>query len=489
MFNNVTSISGPVSLYIYYNNNKKYYFFGDIHFGNKNTCEEQGILCDHYDEALKNVIITGTNCTDMGALLHHWFTFNNDYGIITDFYAETPFTKEKERVQVQEIIEDYIIEEKPYTVFPYENESWLTLIADIMSPCFLREKKGCPYFPNVRSHYSDLRYYEIDNEWLDVNIYNTSDLFDYLVSLNDNYSDVVLGDYERIATFLFEHANQIINIFMDTDNYDENVNILWKLVGGLQDEYIKELYTNKINNLDYLLVTRENDRGEKQHMHRIAYNLYKLHVKNPVMADAIEEYIRGKVRHDADMYLKDWIENQKYLFGNDIVNQNKFISFYNESLIIIGSYIMDIYTLARMFEQDDSKQIIVYAGDAHVLTYAEFFEDYLKAIPQMFIENTDRSKCLQKEDLNSYLNVNKFRIHSYYKPHAINIIERNEVINVGDYKEWYNVVITRNQHKAFRDLFTVTFKDAGGKKYEKSWNQKDVINFLIQYMYYNKFKK
>lgn len=120
MLGNITTISGPVSLYIYKYDNKKYYFFGDQHYNNTNICEENGIVCDHYDFKLENVIIEGPYCTDLGALFHNWFTFNNDYGIKTDFYAETPFTKDIERDKHFEVTSDGNDEKHNYTVFPYK---------------------------------------------------------------------------------------------------------------------------------------------------------------------------------------------------------------------------------------------------------------------------------------------------------------------------------------------------------------------------------
>lgn len=52
----ITSISGPVSLYIYNFQNKKYFLFGDIHFSRAGSCHSKGMKCDAFNYTFDKVI-------------------------------------------------------------------------------------------------------------------------------------------------------------------------------------------------------------------------------------------------------------------------------------------------------------------------------------------------------------------------------------------------------------------------------------------------
>lgn len=464
MLGNITTISGPVSLYIYKYNNKMYYFFGDVHFTNINTCEENGTRCDHYDNDLKNVIIDGPNCTDLGALFHNWFTFNNDYNIKTDFYAETPFTKDITRNPHYTVTS--MDEQKPYTVFPYE-DSWLALVTDIMSPCFLADKALCPYAPNVHAHYTDIRFYEQNNKWIDINMFDLTNVIGYI--LDNDINDIALGDYILIINTLLENAKTLINIFLKPNNYDKNMQVLWDMVTQLQDEHIKDLYIKKINDSSLQLVKRDG-----RYMHRIAWELQKL---DTTIANLITHYIRSEIVKISKSIYKEWGSNLHNI--NDVLIRDYFIKFFGAQLVDLGALIMDSYTLARMFGQNESSQIIVYAGEYHILNYVDFFDGYLQAEQLLIIENQNESKCLYNENLYNFLNANKFRIHMYYKPKALQLLQEHDTIQIPEYKNWYNIVI-----KKYNNMYNVSFY-GNGDKYVKIWSTKDVENFLIQCLYYD----
>jgi hypothetical protein len=430
------------------------------------TCEENGIVCDHYDHDLKNTIISGPNCTDMGALLHHWFTFNNDYNIQTDFYAEVPFTKDVIKKPTYTI--DTMDENKNYTVFPYK-DSWLALATDIMSPCFQVDKNACPYGPNVHSHYVDIRFHEIDGIWFSVNIFDQEKVIDYML---DHFNEQTIHDFLLIVNTLLTNAVIIMNAFLKPNNYDKNIQVLWDMVSNLKDETMKDIFVERLNNIHLLLVKR----GD-QYMHRIAWQLLKLN--NP-MANTIKKYILDQTSSISDIILDVLSTNTQDIYDDD--HAIDFIKYVYSQLLDIGVLLMDTYTLARMFGQVDSTQIVVYAGEYHILNYAYFFEQYLHADRVFAIENDNDSKCLSSDLLPDYLNMNKFRIHMYYKSDAIKILNENDKIYIPKYKNWKEINIIRNKNQ-----YTVSFVGIDGN-YTKIWNKKDVINFLIQVIYYNENK-
>lgn len=525
MFATITSISGPISLYVYKYNDKTYYFFGDQHYGNTNACEQNGIICDHYDNQYENVIIEGTNCTDLGALFHHWFTFNNDYGIKTDFYAETPFTKQTERdiynklniarynnAQIQldnknnnnnnggddeqlainyyndeqipvknnkddeQIYVNNNNEEKNYTIFPYD-DSWLSLVTDIMSPCFLKDKDNCPYAPNVHSHYVDIRYYELGNHWLNTNIFDVTNIVDYINNnLENDNLDMMLDDFELIGDTLLSNAKTIINIYLKPNNYNKNKQILWDIVSQIQDDNIKDLYVGVLNDMDYMIVKRNG-----VYMNRVAWELQKLSDMDAFIANSVRHYILSTTEDESTRTYDNWKDKLQYLHNHslDHLLMHEFISFFFNKLIDIGSLVMDTYTLARMFTQNDSKEIIVYAGDYHILNYCDFFDNFLNAKLVFFVENNEFSRCLADNKLVDVLNANKFRVHSYYKEEA-NKVLKHDIINVGNYDGLMDVQIIKSEED--EDKYEVSFY-RNDEPYTKSWTRQETQNFIIQYLY------
>ena len=179
----IKTISGIISCYIFQSYDKKYILFGDRHFNRNGNCKEQGHLCDHFDGTFENTYSYGSDCTTIGALLHNWLTYNNDHNIKTDFYVESIYTK-NDRQHDQEylnIIKNRKINKyhiKPGTKksnnSPFKDKSWLQLIPIIMYPCFIREKTGCPYYPNVHSHYIDVRLMDTIDGVINVNPFSLS---------------------------------------------------------------------------------------------------------------------------------------------------------------------------------------------------------------------------------------------------------------------------------------------------------------------------
>ncbi len=155
----INTISGVSSLFIYEYNDKKYYLFGDYHGTRKGSCHEQGLQCDAFNYNFTATTNANTNCTTLGALFYNWFKYNNTHHIKTDFYLEEYYTKENERVDDLEytnIIKNRSTKNTRQGS-PFKDKSWMQLLPYIMSPCFIRDKLNCPFYPNVHLHYIDVR--------------------------------------------------------------------------------------------------------------------------------------------------------------------------------------------------------------------------------------------------------------------------------------------------------------------------------------------
>jgi hypothetical protein len=63
-------------------------------------------------------------------------------------------------------------------------------------------------------------------------------------------------------------------------------------------------------------------------------------------------------------------------------------------LVPVSSLDMDIYTISRMLLQYSTKQVIVFAGSAHILHYASFFIDYLNGTLLFEREKINDYRCV-----------------------------------------------------------------------------------------------
>lgn len=494
MYKKITTISGPVSLYIFIVDNKKYIFFGDSHFTNKGACEDNNMLCDHYDNEFKDTILYDTECSDFGALIHNWLIYNNDNDIKTDLYIETPFTKSNKRSS-----ENYFNTNmsKKTSYFPYENESWLNLIADIMLPCFIRDKNKCQYYPNVHSHYIDVRVTEDEEGILNVDLFFLSNMNNYIMSNMDTVDKNTLidmiTDYWTFINILLNNYNLIFNLMMNANDYNDNLLELHELADNFINEGMKNTYFNILDNLEDMTVYRNDTK-----MYRIAAALMKLYQKNPDIAENIYTYIK-KLTQNYLISVITLLTQQEI----NITNKKTFIKFMDycaDKLLSIATYHMDMYTLTRMFIQDESSEIILYAGDAHILNYVSFFENYLSN-PKLIINNNNKSKCLSDFKIPIYINALTYKIYMYYRQKAVNILNmlennnyiidklsdwRNTIIKKNKYiidqlGDWRNIIIEKNTNYLFNTLYNIYY-NINNIEYVISWDKIKTIKLIIKHL-------
>jgi hypothetical protein len=382
-------ISGIVSCHIFEMNDKKYYLFGDRHFTRSGNCKESGYLCDHFDKTFSETHTYGSSCTTIGALLHNWLTYNNDHNIKTNFYVEAIYTKDvrEDDEAYMNIIKNRKLNKNNNESFgdkniknnnaPFRDKSWLELIPIIMQPCFIREKGGCPYYPNVHSHYIDIRLLDTKEGNIGVNPFNLSllpkvtNVLQYIQMLILNYK-IILQDF--LSPYGFEH-------FVNTTSVPDTI----------REEFIADIAQ--------FTVIREIN-GKRIQMYKAAWELYRLQLQNPQMAEQLSTFMYH--RADASIYL---IINQftRDIKGN-VIDRKYYIDEYRKLFLDMESIIMDSYTLARVFLQE-GEEVIIYAGNYHIAAYKDFF-NYIH-YPLLLSVNGDN--CLRIPKLPLYLDANKFR--------------------------------------------------------------------------------
>ena len=348
-------ISGINSFYYYEYNNKKYYFFGDLH-GYNDGCDE---YCDYYNYTFTEVVSYNNNCTDIAALLHNWFNYNNKNEIKTDFYLEDSFTKSN--IDRRTKFKEAMIQRhhNPYnafkTIFPYTNASYLELLQDLLQPCLVPDKTSCPYYPNVHVHYTDIR--AIDD--IRVSPFNLKFLY------GASKQDIV----NTIRTLVYHFDDLLLGI-LDL-NYHNMITILKHIK---LSSPVKIKYDLLLLKLDELTVIRQDVK-----MHRVAWSLYN----HPDIKDFILTLCHNEFKNLN--YTKELVKIK------DDLTLDLFLQKYINLFTIINAYIFDAYLLSRMFNQD-GEEIVVYAGAAHIEVCALYFQTL--GLDPIYMVPAQKKKCI-----------------------------------------------------------------------------------------------
>jgi hypothetical protein len=410
----INMISGVSNMFIYTYNNKTYYFLGDVHGTRVGSCHELGYKCDAFNYNFTDTTDEHTNCTTIGALLHNWFIYNNKHNIKTDFYLEEFYTNDNERQNTSEF--KIIVNNRPTKNVkqgvPFKDYSWMELLPNIMAPCFIRDKRNCPYYPNVHLHYIDIRINSINNKLVDTTPFSIDLIYDYV---QDNQPTTIQEfmslreDVIMYINFLIKNYKILIIALLSHNGYQTYLSEMSKINNKLSiymDEHVNPLTT------EYEGVV----------MFRAAKELYRLSKKDTVIYESLIKYLYQmveKVLFNVLKYEKK-IENQINTYNTmkkrNLLEKKGLRRSYNELLEIINGYdlyfidmqsvLMDAYTLSRMFLQD-SEEIIVYAGIDHIKVYTTFFNQISE--PDLEIQSVKNKTCLINDNIPKYINARKYK--------------------------------------------------------------------------------
>jgi len=419
--NNVDTITGPNSMFIRRYRGRTFYFFGDEHSGSRNGCsdlygDEIG-KCNDIVPNFNAVQPTDSRCITLTALLHLWFLHNNHKGIKTDFYLEHSFTKDVRRRTAMAVRNEMNRRRAGGSIGPddrlLDRFSWMTITELFMEPCFTKDKTlPCPYSPNVRVHYADVRTIDIRGERHIVDLFLIHDI---RKSIEDSVSTGnaidKLDELKTTVAILVTESEMIIRYLMSPSKYDE-------LIDWLRRSDLLQDYKNKINLLHHMTVVRDGIR-----MHRIAAELLKLSEVNPVMAENIRLFIIEQSHHIVETEAREIIEFigsiDDYIYSGKNISSMEAISIIGdlytqseEMLTSLSVLSMDAYTLARMMYHRDSTEVIAFTGSYHTDNYNRFFDrieaDILSAIP-----SEDSFRCIISDTLERDIPVRNFRNYDF----------------------------------------------------------------------------
>lgn len=380
-------ISGPVSAYSLIHEGKKYYFFGDIHRSTSGTCPPPCNL--------------RTRCFNITTLLTDIFLRAKSKNQWVDFYLEVPFVFREGNYRYPRL----------YARKPKHNDI-IRGIYNYFRACFT--KLPC-IFPTTRFHSVDIRQVpELNNGVITprsltyehyiitrVNRCLNKLLKMFLFQLNqkDEYvenTNLLINDLYRVP-WLFggEPKNKLLaRIYLESDNYYNDVrDLLYNGLNGIKgDDDLKDIERHLFP--EGIIVERDG-----KYMHKVQVQLYELSKESRAQS-VLATKIKRFCLHQYDKHMNNsrllyiWT-NIFYLY--QIIIQRAELPKWIEStpkefktqflftewmgrVVYSNAMIMDAYTLGRMFRKYpnsknhiDSDRVIVYAGDAHIENYCDFF--------------------------------------------------------------------------------------------------------------------
>ena len=362
------NISGPVSCYLTKLNNTSYVFFGDYHGKIKNVCEEP---CKTIDRNRQYVNPSEkSNCYEISRLLSETFAVLDAMKETVDFYLEIPFIK------------NFTFSEREI----YENINKLGSVYKlfyIFHDCF--HKKKCKY-TTIRFHYTDIRMPASTGTY-----YYASYLY---LSKSDKINDLFKYRKSVEETLVY----QILKTFLTSDNVIHDVK---NLLGGKFDREFNIIIPQDIVVKRYGKV-----------MHRARAQLEDLEYQGDKnLADNIIDYC-----------LKREKENISFFFTTPNAHSRDIFLKYT-----IGGSLYDAYLLGRMFRKfkrsnsphASSSKVVIFAGEAHIHNYVDFFEIYFKASFNKYGIWKDRNRAYYPGDFEHSkrcISISNADFNSYFFP-------------------------------------------------------------------------
>ena len=425
-------LSGPVSWYEYEfkddNGNKRMiHLFGDRH--------DLRTICDESLKCMKNVNSSKSDCYDFIYFLKELFDIvvhNQQYA---DFFLEFQYN-----IYKQNIYKSY-------------HDTTIGKVYSQFQECLQYTKKDCKYLPYVRMHYTDLR--DAFLEYQDFEGLSTKKFssFNYLLSglysdMIQDFDSTIFKQFPLISVEKrFKTINMIDVMLSMMKDYCNFYKILFQSQNFVEDlsdfiePYLKifktvpnDFHPEDVKYFENIFELLKKLKHPKSKSSILAYQLSELEkdkiiVNGKNIADLIYSFIEKKCRSlmiDYPLIVKNWTN-----YSNTILklkNGLELKSIYYPLLnfekelkafgVILNSYILDGYILSRLFrsfstsgkKHQPSILSIVYAGNKHIQTEVEFFNEILNLVPihQVSNESDDemkKSQCLHSksfQDIFSY---------------------------------------------------------------------------------------
>jgi hypothetical protein len=412
-------LSGPVSWYEYefkddQGNKKMIHLFGDRH--------DLKTICDDSLKCMKNANSPKSNCYDFVYFLKELFDMvvhNQQYA---DFFLEFRYNIYKKNTN------------KSY------QDTMIGKVYSQFQECLQYTKKDCKYLPYVRMHYTDLRDVFIEQEsegnkilgsftdLLFYGLYNemiedfSSTLFKQFPLLSEEKRLKTINMIDVILSMLKDYCKFYKILFL-SKNFVEDLNDFIQPVFEIFETHAEEFEREDVKHFVKIFESLKKLKHPKSKSSILGYQLSELE-KDNIMVNGknISDLIFPFIDKKCNLIMKIYpgIVNQWKKFSNEIIALKTPIElqplFYplldfkkelQTFVVLLNAYILDGYILSRLFrsfstsgkKHEPSILSIVYAGNVHIETEVEFFNEILKLTPiHQITPNTGdvmkKSQCL-----------------------------------------------------------------------------------------------
>jgi hypothetical protein len=386
----IEKLSGPISWYEFSYRGTKITLFGDLHKGRKTDCEAQNYSCVDIGYNYRARIPADkeqAQCYSISAYLDKLAEYNNKAGIITDIYLESAFVPADNT-------------EKELAVKMNVNRDMHLRTARLPFGRCMLNNKNCIYAPHVRIHYMDIRKYHpkivLGKRYL-LNPQAKTYFKNKKINIAKSPIDLVIQSTNEVIA-----ADQITNdywelyykLYFTETEYDKTMK---QLSNKYPNNEVGNFYKGLLKQWNAVTSVRNGIR-----MHKIALQIKTLREQGKnEMAKKIENYIYQVMKNSIDEN-KDRMDMVQYLIRMEVSTPQirSMITHYISGLTYFFSYSLDAYFLARMFKYldnglpTDSKVIVVYAGDAHIKNYVNFFTNVHPMKLNHQTVNENRTRCI-----------------------------------------------------------------------------------------------
>lgn len=331
------NISGPVGGVVCSYKNRNLILLSDQHDSTEGAC---GLHCRNICEGK----ISGyEDCYTLSYYIHSLLIEG------VDLYLESSF----------------VTRDNGVSPIMFENPDNIDILLREFHNCFLRDKRLNNYLERSWCHYCDIRDV-FDGEYTNngtrdmkgANPFSGS----YLVRYLEDNGDV--SNVENLISFILKNAKNYFNYFCFGDEYP-----VPPFRSPVVDEFLR----------------RSNRRLESTYnnkkMHRVQKQLEKLDVED-----------RNKIVMWAMNIFSDELSVSIEIYNRWKVTRERMGPV--ACLVALSSVLMDIYTISRIIYHNNCRDVVVYAGLAHINNYTSFFSQNGGVIEKKIKSLEGLSRCV-----------------------------------------------------------------------------------------------
>ena len=271
-----------------------------------------------------------------------------------------------------------------------EDYGYLGTLNEYYKACLLQDKSKCKYYPWVRFHYADTRFYGLEVKDYYYNKYGS--VLPDLLLMNDYTIPITLAINSKNEGEIKEFCDvvrRVLNIDVITRLYLSKKNpfdVLREVTSISSTSNVKDILIAKALKISNLIVIRKG----KPH-HRTCAEFLHLEEENPVIAKMLRNYVHEYIQGN---YLK----HKEYILGivdnlERNIDRGSSFQYILGAMSFLSIWNMDIYTISRMLLLKDSPTVIYYAGNTHRNNVSNFFSyiqvNLIHSNPLSFVDDAN----------------------------------------------------------------------------------------------------